>query len=72
MKPKSIWNDTFVLEWSYQTSQCTFLGVTTTYTETHTGSLKRILRNILEERRHGHARICISTADGRYLKDIGY
>lgn len=72
MKPKSIWNDTFILHWSYQTSQSEFLGTTASYIETHNGSLKRILRNILNERRHGHARISISTGDGRYLKDIGY
>ncbi|MGF0347632.1 LPD11 domain-containing protein [Rhodococcus sp. IEGM1300] len=72
MRPKSIWNDTFILEWSYLTNDCAFLGTSVTYIETHRGSLKPILRSILNERRHGHARISISTADGHYLKDIGY
>ena len=72
MRPRSIWNDTFVLHWSYRTSDCAMLGVEATYTETHTGSLKPVLRRILDERRHGHARISISTAQGVYLKDIMY
>ena len=72
MSDKSIWNNEFILEWSYRTCECPFLGVSSSYEEERKGSLKSIIRNILDERRHGHASISISTSEGYYLKEIIY
>lgn len=74
MKPKSIWNDTFTIEYSYLEGDFSQwdLNQKKIYTETFTGSLKTLHRKTLDERRHGHASVNFYDSDGVWLKEIMY
>lgn len=74
MRTKSIWNDTFTVEYSYLESDSSHFSLSQTkqYTETYIGSLKTLHRKVLNERRHGHASVNFYNSDGEWLKEIMY
>lgn len=71
MRSKSIWNDTFKVEYSY--SDTTGLNEPRkSYTELFKGSLKTLNRRIIDERRHGHASVNFYDSNDNWLKNIMY
>lgn len=75
MESKSIWNDTFTVEysyWKYHENIPNPVENRETYTETFEGSLKALHRKVLSERRHGRASINFYNSNGEWLKNIMY